>query len=293
MIELRTQMPAPRIVADVACVCGEGPLWHPIERCVYWTDIDSAKLYRYDPASGDHELVLDGETVGGFTIQADGSLLLFMDRGRIAVWRDGTLTNVVDEIPDERESRFNDVVADPVGRVFCGTMPSPERLGRLYRLDCDGTLTVVLEDVRCSNGMGFTLDRQRMYFTDSEMYEISLFEYDRATGNLSNRRAFHRNAPAAGLPDGMTVDAEGCIWSARWDGSRLVRLLPTGALMQTVAFPVLKVSSVTFGGDDLTDMYITTAGGEDRALNGAHAGSLFHLNLGIRGLPEFASRIGL
>lgn len=296
----------PRLIADYACVCGEGPLWHPIEERVYWTDIETDRMFRYDPATGQHEMFLDGETVGGFTIQADGSLLLFMDKGAVKIWRDeiketplrspangGSLVTVVEEIPTERDSRFNDVIADPMGRVFCGTMPAGDRLGRLWRLDTDGTLTPVVDEVKCSNGMGFTPDRTGMYFTDSERYEITLFDYDKATGNLSNRRLFVRSAEADGFPDGMTVDAEGYVWSAHWDGSCLIRYAPDGTEERRIRFPAKKVSSVTFGGSDLTDMIVTTAGGDQKKEEGTGAGALFLLNVGIRGVPEFMSRIGM
>ena len=162
----------PRAVADYGCVTGENPLWHPTEKRVYWTDIPTGRLFRYDPATGEHEQCYDGEQVGGFTLQPDGALLLFMARGAIALWRDGDMTTLIDEIPAERESRFNDVIADPAGRVFCGTMPTEHSLGRLYRLDLDGATTPVIEHVHCSNGMGFTADRKTMYYTDSGVRRI-------------------------------------------------------------------------------------------------------------------------
>ena len=283
----------PELIADYACITGEGPLWHPDEQRLYWVDIPKGRLFRYEPASGQHEQCLEGEALGGFTIQADGALLLFMARGAVKIWRAGELTTVIDEIPDERSTRFNDVIADPVGRVFCGTMPTAERPGRLYRLDPDGTLTKLLDGIGCSNGMGFTLDRRQMYYTDSTAHEIYLFDYDQATGAITNRRVFARNAPEEGMPDGMTVDAEGYVWSARWDGGCLVRYAPDGTEERRIAFPARKVSSVTFGGPEYTDIYVTTAGGDNKAAEGWGAGALFRLNLGIRGLPEFRSRIGL
>ena len=286
----------PELIADYACVVGEGPLWHPDERRLYWTDIDTARLFRYDPASGVHEMVLEGVTVGGFTVQADGSLLLFGDRGAVTVRRpDGTLEPLIEEIPDERESRFNDVIADPAGRVFCGTMPDATgRPGRLYRLDADGTLTVLLEGIGCSNGMGFTPDRRGMYYTDSARREIYRFRYDATTGALSNQRLFVRTPEDEGVPDGLTVDADGNVWSARWDGACLVCYAPDGVERRRIAFPVKKVSSVTFADtNDRTDMYVTTAGGDQKETDGAHAGALFRLNLDVRGGPEFVSRIGL
>jgi len=283
------------MIADYKCVTGEGPLWHPLEKRLYWLDIPQGRIFRYDPASGKHEPCYEGEQVGGFTIQADGALLLFGARGAIRLWREGKLTTVIEEIPEERETRFNDVIADPAGRVFCGTLPTKERLGRLYRLDLDGSLRIVVEGVRVSNGMGFTLDRKRMYYTDSPRREIYLYDYDAKTGEISNRRIFVAVLPEdKGNPDGMTVDAAGYVWSARWDGGCLVRYTPEGVEERRIEFPAKKVSSVIFGGEDYTDIYVTTAGGHRKEEEGPGAGALFRVReLGIKGLPEFFSRIRL
>jgi D-xylonolactonase len=238
-------------------------------------------------------MCFEGDPLGGFTIQSDGALLLFMAGGTIKIWRDGVFTTLIAEIPEERETRFNDVFADPVGRVFCGTMPTTDRPGRLYRLDPGGTLTKLLDGIGCSNGMGLTPDHRQLYYTDSDAREIYLFDYDVASGAISNQRLFANNPPEEGLPDGMTVDAQGYVWSARWDGGCLVRYTPDGMLERRVSFPAKKVSSVIFGGPDYTDMYITTAGGDHKAEEGVDAGALFRLNLGIKGVPEFQSRVGL
>ncbi len=283
----------PELIADTQCVCGENPLWHPDEGRLYWTDIPTGRLFRYDPAAGRHEQCYAGAVVGGFTLQADGALLLFMARGAVQVWRDGTAAGILDEIPGERESRFNDVIADPAGRVFCGTMATKERPGRLYRLDTDGSLHLVLEGIGCSNGLGFTPDRKRLYYTDSPRREVYLFDYDQTTGALSNRRVFASNPENEGVPDGMTVDAEGCVWSARWDGGCLVRYRPDGSEERRILFPAKKVSSVIFGGPEYTDLYVTTAGGDKKETDGAGAGALFRVRAGIRGVPEFRSRVGL
>jgi sugar lactone lactonase YvrE len=283
----------PVLIADYGCVTGENPLYHPDEGRVYWTDIPAGRLFTYDLASGRHEQCYEGDVVGGFTVQTDGGLLLFMARGAVRIWRGGTLTAVIDEIPEERDSRFNDVIADPVGRVFCGTMPTETQLGSLYRLDPDGSLTRVLGDIGCSNGMGFTLDRKQMYYTDSVKHEIYRFDYDQRTGELSNQQVFVRLPEDLGIPDGMTVDAEGYVWSAIWDGGCMIRFAPDGTEDRRVTFPARKVSCVTFGGPNYDDMYVTTAGGNNKAEEGSGAGGLFHLRLGIRGMPEFRSRIGL
>ena len=279
------------MIADYNCVTGEGPLWHPGEQRLYWADIPTGRMFRYDSASGSHEQFYEGEVVGGFTIQEDGALLLFMAKGAVALWRDGELGYIIEEIPDERESRFNDVIADPAGRVFCGTMPTQDRLGRLYRLDTNGTLTKLLDEIGCSNGMGFTPDRKQMYYTDSTELEIYLFDYDGNTGTITNQRVFVQTPEGEGVPDGMTVDAEGYVWSARWDGSCLVRYAPDGAEDRRIQFPAKKVSSVTFGGEDYTDIYVTTAGGANKEEEGSGAGALFRLNPGIQGVPEFPSKV--
>ncbi|HNR34099.1 MAG TPA: SMP-30/gluconolactonase/LRE family protein [Candidatus Hydrogenedentes bacterium] len=283
----------PVCVADYACECGEGPLWHPFDEFVYWVDIPAGRLFRHDPASGTHGVCYEGEPLGGFTIQADGSLLLFMARGAVSVWRNGNLTTVIDEIPDEQTTRFNDVIADPVGRVFCGTMPTAERPGRLYRLNTDGTIVKLLDGVECPNGMGFTLDRRQLYFTDSGRGEISLFDYDVATGDLANRRIFVTLPKNAGCPDGMTVDEDGFVWSAIWDGGRLIRFAPDGREDRCIEFPARKVSSCIFGGRNYGDLYVTTAGGNNKDAEGPGAGGLFRVDAGIKGMPEFLSRVGL
>lgn len=283
----------PELVVDYACVCGENPMWHPMEQCVYWVDIPKGRLFRYDPATDAHAVCLEGEPIGGFTIQADGALLLFLARGAVKIWHEAKLTTVIEEIEDERATRFNDVIADPVGRVYCGTMPAGDRLGRLYRLDPDRTLTKLLDNIGCSNGLGFTPDRKGLYYTDSPKREIYLFDYDQATGAISNQRVFAALAEGQGVPDGMTVDAAGCVWSAIWDGGCLIRLAPDGKEDRRIAFPARKVSSVTFGGPDYRDIYVTTAGGDHKPEEGAGAGALFRMNLGISGVPEFFSRVGL
>ncbi len=283
----------PVLIADYQCEVGEGPMWHSTESRVYWTDIPQGRMFRFDPATGGHEQFYEGREVGGFTIQEDGALLLFMDRGAIAVLRDGKLDYVVVEIANETHTRFNDVIADPAGRVFCGTMATEHREGTLYRLDHDGSITPVLGGVGISNGIGFTADRKQMYYTDSRDRKIYLFEYDVGTGEIADQRVFVETPEGDGIPDGMTVDSEGYVWSARWDGSALYRYSPSGRQERKVQFPAKKVSSVIFGGDDLTDMYVTTAGGQDKSAEGSGAGGLFRLNLGIRGVPENLSRIRL
>jgi D-xylonolactonase len=279
------------LIADYACETGENPLWHPIERRLYWCDIPNGRLFRYDPTTGIHERCFEGRPVGGFTIQADGALLLFMDRGTIALWREGHLTEVVPEIAAERHSRFNDVIADPRGRVFCGTMSSNESKGTLYRLDPDGSLHPILGGIGCSNGMAFTLDRKGLYYTDSFAYEIYLFDYNVEDGSLTNQRVFARFTEDDGFPDGAALDSAGCLWSAIWNGSCVVRLSADGKIDRKIAVPARKTSSLTFGGENYSDIYITTAGGNTKEEAGRLAGALFRIKAQSPGLPEFFSAI--
>ena len=283
----------PELIADYRCETGEGPLWHPMERQVYWSDIPRGRIFRLNPFSRRHEQIYEGRIVGGYTIQSDGSLLLFMDRGSVAVWRDGKLKYLVNEMEGETDNRFNDVAADPAGRVFCGTMPTDTRSATLYRMDTDGSITTVLEGVGLSNGIGFSPDQKQMYYTDSLARKIYIFDYDIDSGDITNQRVFVETPDDGSIPDGMTVDAEGYVWGARWDGSSLYRYNPDGEQVVQIQFPAKKVSSVIFGGVDLTDMYVTTAGGGNKAEEGPGAGGLFRLNVGIQGKPEFLSRVGL
>ena len=283
----------PERIADTTCALGEGPLWHAQEQRLYWTDITGGALYRWSLTTGHHERIYEGPQVGGFTFQADGSLLLFREKGSIVRWQEGVIETLHEDIPDERATRFNDVSADPAGRVFAGTMATAERRGRLYRLDLDGSLHVAIDSVGISNGIGFTPDQRGMYYTDTADNTIYLYDYDRATGAIANRRVFAKVPDGEGYPDGMTVDSTGGVWSARWDGSCAVRYAPDGTITDRVEFPAKKVSSVAFGGADWRDLYVTTAGGDKRETEGDGAGAVFRFRPAVGGIAEFQSRVTL
>ena len=283
---------SPKLISDQENQTGENPLWHPTEKRLYWTDIPTGRLFCYDPVTNETEQIYSGDIVGGFTFQADGGLLLFMERGKIAKWKDGELETIIEEIPAERESRFNDVIADPQGRVFCGTMPSTTDLGRLYRLDPDRSLHPLLDGINISNGLGFTPDQKNLYYTESLARKIYKFDYDADSGEISNQRIWKEIPPNEGVPDGLTVDAEGFVWSARWEGSAVYKYAPTGENVQKIEIPAQKVTSVTFGCENLQNLYVTTAlDGGTKETEGEGAGALFCIpNVG-QGLPEYFSRI--
>lgn len=283
----------PEIVADTFCKTGEGPMWHPEEKRVYWVDIPNGELYRYDPVTGEHEQFFQNGVIGGYTFQADGGILLFQERGAIHLYKNGEMTTIIEEIPEEREGRFNDVIADPEGRVYCGTMPIGDRPGKLYRLERDGSLHVAMEDAGLSNGLGFSPDLSLVYHSDSDKRVVTRSRYNRSTGEFSDPEIWHRTKDGDGVPDGMTVDAEGFVWLAQWDGSCLLRLDLDGNEVERIAFPAKKVSSIIFGGETYQDAYVTTANVNGRETEGEGAGALFRVSLGVAGKPEFFSRVGI
>lgn len=173
-----------------------------------------------------------------------------------------------------------------------GTIPTDDRLGRLYRLDSDGSITQVLDEVGLPNGMDISLDRRWFYFTDTGNDRIYRFEYDEATGELSGRETFHNFTDESGSPEGITIDSEEYVWSACWGGGRLARYDPTDVEVASVEFPARKVSSMTFGGPRYGDAYVTTALTDGPRKNeGDGAGALFRFAPDAVGVPEFRSRV--
>lgn len=289
------------VAVDRGCDLGENPLWHPTEERLYWSDMYNGCVYRCDPATDTDEKLYDGAYIGGFTFQADGTLLLFRKDGLVSVLDEGTIVTEREyDLPDEDEDvYFNDVIADPEGRVFVGSRYEDDRAGRLYRLDRDGELTKVDDGIGTANGLGFTLDREQLYFTDSGGFSgererrILKYDYDRNSGDISNRRTFVTVPTDGGLPDGMTVDSEGYVWSAHAFDHTVVRYTPDGAKDRRIEFPVGLVTSLTFGGSDYDTLFVTSGGGEDKEKYGEDAGAVFQLDPPVEGLPEFQSRIDL
>jgi D-xylono/L-arabinono-1,4-lactonase len=285
-------------VANYHCVVGENPLWNADEGRIYWADIDTGRLFRADHRSLQHECFYRGPVVGGFSLQADGSLLLF-EEDRIATLDGSGRRRVLQQGIDPDMRRFNDVIADPEGRVFAGSIGKSLTSGGLYRVERDGSVALVLKETGIANGMGFSADLRRFYWTSSTPRRIFVFDYRGEDGALSNRRLFYEADESAGTPDGLTLDAADGVWSAHWGGSAVLRLGPEGGVLARVAFPVSRVSSLAFGGPELDCMYVTTAGGAG-ASPGAkpaegepEAGTLYRVRGVARGRPEFRSRVGL
>ncbi|MCO5224684.1 MAG: SMP-30/gluconolactonase/LRE family protein [Thermomicrobiales bacterium] len=284
----------PELLVDLPCDTGEGPLWDDHTQTLTWNDIPAGTVYRYDPATGGNKVIYRHDSaIGGHVLQEDGSLVLFCAEGEILVLRDGKVEAIVKRIPAVAGSRFNDVIADPTGSVYCGTMPLQSGPAHLYRLHTDDTLELIWDDLGLGNGMGFSPDLTTFYHSDSHRRCVFRADYDQQTGAISNRSVLFNLESDVAVPDGMTVDVNGDIWLAVWDGSCLLHYSSTGEPLERIPFPVKKVSSINFGGPDYDIAYVTTAGGLNRdGDDGPLAGSLFSVAIpGVRGRSDFRSRI--
>jgi sugar lactone lactonase YvrE len=291
------------VVADYRDLCGECPVWDQDNGCLYWTDIDGRRFYRYDHAKGRHKVVKHGLEIAGYALNQPGGFVIANSDG-IWLW-DGAddLQLVVAQLGDAK-CRMNDAIADPEGRFFAGSnFYHPDQtyeLGKLIRVDRDGTAYVADDGFQLPNGLGFSPDEETMYFTDSAARRIYAYDYDKRTGDLRNRKILVQVLDEDGLPDGLTVDAEGFLWSAQWYGSCVVRYDPDGKVERRIAIPAKQVSSLVFGGKDLTDIFITSAGQSWPSplmprsydpLSGNMGGQLFRMNLGLIGKPDHKARI--
>jgi sugar lactone lactonase YvrE len=286
MIDIR-----PEVVVDAHAAIGEGPVWDPARGVLLWVDITGKLVHEYDPRTASDSAFPVPMPVGSLALREGGGLVLAMEDG---FWLWGANLNdpkrFVPVEADMPENRMNDGKVDPGGRFWAGTMAYDERRdhGALYRLDPDGTVVTMVSPVSISNGMDWTSDATLMYYADSLAQSVDAFDYDVRTGGISNRRPVIQIDPAEGAPDGLCVDAEGYIWVAIWGASEVRRYSPAGVLDSRVRLPVSQVTSVCFGGDDLSDLYITSAaaGLGDEQLE-PKAGALFRGRAGVKGRPSF------
>lgn len=276
---------------------GENSLWNRFDGALYWCDLRNGILFRYDPEHDRHERVYETDYIGGFTVQADGSLLLFRQDGTVTLWReDGETVHRSLSLPEEDDdSVFNDVWADPEGRVFVGVRYENDRPGTLYRLDTDGTLSRVVDGIDNPNGIGFAPDFETLYLTDSGPTDprILQYSYDRSTGRLTDERVFCRveGDTDQGVPDGLTVDAAGGVYSARAHGSTVVRYDSTGTVTGRIDLPVEFVTSVAFGGTDDCTLFVTTGRENGGSTPAEFAGALFSGRSEVPGVPTHVSTV--
>ncbi len=282
---------APKVVLNEANFIGEGILWHSDYECLYWTDIPNCKIFKYTPSTRTTSVWETDSSVGGFTIHEDGRLLLFMDEGAIKLWMDGKSETVIESIEGMEGNRFNDVIADPNGRVFCGVMSTSKSQGWVYRLDTNKSLRKVIYNTGTANGMGFSNNEEKLFFSDSKKSNVSIFDYEKETGELSNKKIIFQTLRSEyGSPDGLCLDNNDNLWIGLWDGSAIIQIDQKGDLIKKIKLPAKKITTLCFGGRELNDIYINSAGADNLDLNGKLAGALFHINIGIRGKKEYRSR---
>ena len=282
---------APEVVGDIVCELGEGPVWRAQEGALWWVDILAPAIWRFDPATGDARSWPAPERVGFIEPVAGGGWVAGLKSGlyrfdetrgafsRLQVIEDAALDN-----------RLNDAFVDAAGRLWFGSMHDPreKRSGSLYSFDGRG---VVCHDggYGITNGPSTSPDGKTFYHTDTRASSIYAFDLS-ADGDLTNRRTFARIDPADGWPDGSTVDAEGCVWTALWGGWGVRRYSQSGDVVGFVRLPVANVTKIAFGGDNLATAYVTTAWSDLTPAERAEqplAGRLFRFASGTRGQPQY------
>lgn len=272
---------------------GEGPLWDVDEQRLYWIDSHGGAIHRADARGQGVETWDLPEHIGSMGLRAHGGAVVSLRNGfHFFDFETGELTAVADPEPHNRRTRLNDGKVDRQGRFVAGSMDYEERepIAGLYRLNPDRSVAQLEAGIIVSNGPCWSPDGGTFYFADSFRRCIWAYKYDTPTGNLLSRRVFANfEGHLRGYPDGATVDAEGCVWSAEVYGGRLVRFAPDGTIDRLIGMPADSITSVMFGGADLDILYVTSMARpyQGRRRQEREAGGLFAVyGLGVRGLPE-------
>ena len=281
------------LLLDAGALLGESPVWHAGEGRLYWVDIDGRKIHRTDPATGADEVVELAEQIGCIAPRAGGGLVAALENGCALIDEWGAVPRPFGPavLADKPEQRFNDGRVDALGRLWVGSLTNDKTnpAATLYRLDPDGSLTEILHGLTTSNGAAFSPDGATFYHADTPTHAIRAYDVDMTAGTLAGGRLFHQFEHGNGRPDGGAVDAEGCYWSALWDGWRVVRFSPAGELLQTVELPVQRPTMIAFGGPDLKTAFVTSAGKNltdaERAKQ-PHAGGVFSFGVNVPGLIQ-------
>jgi sugar lactone lactonase YvrE len=273
---------------------GEGPSWDGEAGVLWWVDIHNHRVHRWDPAAGEDTVYEVGETVGCAHPAADGRVVLALRRG-VALLdpAGGAVEPLATLLPERAGLRLNDGKCDARGRLWVGSMSAEEGGAALFRVDPDGSVREAVGGLTMSNGLGWSPDGATLYLTDSPAKTILAFDFDADAGTLAGRRVFADLSRADSVPDGLAVDAEGCVWSAQWGGACLVRFAPDGGELLRVRLPVPHPTSCAFGGSGGTDLYVTTASigmTEEEIEDAFESGDLFVLRPGVAGPP--AARFG-
>jgi xylono-1,5-lactonase len=281
---------SPRCVADVHAVLGEGPVWVARERALYWVDIKGLKIFRLD----EEGQLLEWPTrmrVGSIAPRKSGGFIAGTEDGIAAVNLEQRRFDIIDNPEaDQPGNRFNDGKLDRQGNFWAGTMDDNERAdsGTLYRVRPDLKVETIDRGYRVTNGPAFSPDGSIMYHNDSARQLTYRFEIG-SDGAARDRSVFLQFKQGEGFPDGMTVDAEGCLWIALWDGWSVRRYSPDGEWLESIKMPVARPTSCAFGGRDLDKLYVTSAsiGLDEEAIEmQPNAGGLFIVTPGVQGIAD-------
>lgn len=273
-------------------VLGEGVLWSVREQKVFWVDIEGHRVCRYDPNTRENVSVAVGQQVGTVVEAVERGLVVGLKNGLYSLDFDSRkLEKLCDPMEDDSENRLNDGKAGPDGRIYVGGM-GPDFEQDLYRIERNGRDWVVIESgITCSNGLAWSADRRTLYYIDSPQRVVWAYDFEIETGVISNRRVVVDTTREDCVPDGMTIDAEGKLWVAFWQGWGVRRYDPeTGALLAEIKLPVARVTTCAFGGPELDTLFISTASvgfGPSDWKREPLAGGLFAVQPGVKGEAAF------
>ncbi|WP_456276843.1 SMP-30/gluconolactonase/LRE family protein [Bacillus sp. AK128] len=283
------------LVVDSQSILGEGPSWDEKSKKLYWVDIIGKTFYKYDPLTGGNRAVLTDQLVGAIAPKASGGVIMALQNGlHVYDWDSDQLMKIHDPESDQPNNRFNDGKCDPAGRFWAGTMDIDGEKGKgsLYVMNSNLEVARVLENVSISNGIAWSPDFSSMYFIDTPTQQVVRFSYDIKTGEITDPKPVITFPKEIGSPDGMTIDEEGMLWIAHWGGHGISRWNPElGKQLEFISVPSANVTSCSFGGDELNELYITTAriGTSKEDLDQyPKAGGLFRIKMNIKGGRTFS-----
>jgi sugar lactone lactonase YvrE len=281
------------IVEEVSrhrCELGEAPFWDTETGTLLSVDINAGEVHRFDPLT-EKTSTLNFDAPLSFAIPTTGQKLIVGQRHRVIEFGPNGERSVLSLVEEREErNRLNDGKCDPSGRLLFGSMSLDRRPGTaaLYRLDGSGKTKCLLSGLTLANGLDWNLGYDSLYFIDSCSQRIDLYDYDPDIGNLSNGRVFVQIDENRGLPDGLTVDAEGGVWVCLFGGSAIHRYSPQGKLDEVLTLPVSCPTSPTFGGENLDTIYVTTSRhrlSEERRAAELMAGATLMFKPGVTGRP--------
>jgi len=280
-----------KIVVDQPAQLGEGALWNPLNNTLLWIDIEGKKLNVYNPEKKSNKTIGLDKRIGTVVPVDEKNVLVALKDG---IYQLNTETEELEKKaspePKRPGNRFNDGKCDPSGRFWAGTMSlnGDEKQGALYRIDADFSVKIMIDSVSISNGIVWSSDRTKMYYIDTPTKKVMAYEYDDESGEITNPKVAITIPDSLGFPDGSTLDAEGMLWIAMWNGHCVSRWNPrTGELLQTIDIPALNVTSCAFGGDNLDVLYVTTASigmNDEQKAAYPDAGKLFVVKPGVKGV---------